>query len=266
MKKAYLLASAALAAIALLGVSAFAEEPQGNEVSADTYGIYSMEGDAVDSAIRCHLVYDLDQEKIVSVDFDEALLPFSMGGAAGWALLGEEEASALGEAALTVKSGSYAPAFQLGDLLWTGKLKDDTVVYETEMDGETTDFLTYVGTQEGGAWYYDTYEAGATLLDGEGNEVGQVEIGTKESIGHGVDFWMSPITFPGNIDLIEEFLVANGTDFDYAPNEAIAKNDEGVWTVADAVTGATLAGTPNYLNLAKLAVEEIQAGEYTTAE
>ena len=39
------------------------------------------------------------------------------------------------------------------------------------------------------------------------------------------------------------------------------KNEAGEWVVADVTTGATLAGTPNYLNLIKQASELIAAGQ-----
>lgn len=76
--------------------------------------------------------------------------------------------------------------------------------------------------------------------------------GTKESIGHGVGFWPSEITFPGNIANIEAFVVANGVEYD---DSTVAKGEDGFWAVADATTGATLAGTPNYLRIAKAAYE-----------
>ena len=98
-----------------------------------------------------------------------------------------------------------------------------------------------MATQEGGKWYHDNREQGAQLLNAAGESVATVEIGTKESIGHGVGFWPSPITFPGNIERIKEFIYENGVDYDYAPNDSIVKNADGVWTVCDTVTGATMA-------------------------
>ena len=135
------------------------------------------------------------------------------------------------------------------------------------MNGQEQEFITYVATQEGGRWYHDNREQGAPLLDAAGASVATVEIGTKESIGHGVGFWPSPITFPGNIELIKNYVYDNGVNYDYAPDGGdIVKNEDGVWTVADTVTGATLAGTPNYFNMIKAACEQIAAGNYTTVE
>lgn len=123
-----------------------------------------------------------------------------------------------------------------------------------------------MGTQAGGEWYYANKDQGAQLLDEAGKVVSTVSIETKASIEHGVHFWVSPITFPGNIERIKEFIYENGVNYDYAPNDSIVKNADGVWTVCDTVTGATLAGTPNYLNLVKLACEQIGLGNYTTVQ
>lgn len=210
---------------------------------ATVYGVYSMEGDAVDSAIRAVVTYDLNRDKVVNIDFDEALLPCSQGGAEGWAVVEEKPAA----------------GFILGGVTWTGADKDGSTVYTATVNGEEKEFVSYVGTQDGGAWYYANKDQGAELLDGTGAVVSTVSIETKESIEHGVHFWVSPITFPGNIERIKEFIYQNGVNYDYAPNDTIVKNADGVWTVCDTVTGATLAGTPNYLNLVRQACEEIKA-------
>ncbi len=201
-----------------------------NIAHATTYGVYEMEGDALDSAIKCDLYYDLDEEDVVYVEFEEALLPFSpAGGATGWGLLDEETVAELGDAAIVLEDGTAYPLyFQIGDVLWTGAATD-----------------------------------GAQILDADGNAVADVEIGTKASIDHGVGFWPSPLTFPGNIQLLENYVDDYGTGYDYAPDGSdIVKNDDGVWVVCDTATGATLAGAPNYLNLMKEAVEAIEAGDY----
>ena len=222
----------------------------GSKARATVYGVYSMEGDAVDSAIRAIVTYDLEQNKVVDIDFDEALLPCAQGGAEGWAAV----------------DGKAAPAFIVGGVTWTGAEKDGTTVYTAAIDGEEREFISYVGTQAGGEWYYANKDQGAQLLDEAGKVVSTVSIETKASIEHGVHFWVSPITFPGNIERIKEFIYENGVNYDYAPNDSIAKNADGVWTVCDTVTGATLAGTPNYLNLVKLACEQIGLGNYTAVQ
>ena len=234
---------------------------------ATVYGVYEMEGDALDSSIKCDVYYDLDEETVVNVEFEEALLPFSpSGGATGWGLLEDEDTAAeLGDAVLTLEDGtSYPMYFQIGDVVWTGTVTEDGgVEYTAEIDGAEVEFVTYVAEAEGGAWYHDNMADGAQLLDADGDVVATVEIGTKESINHGVDFWMSSITFPGNIQLLKNYVYDYGTDYDYAPDgDDIEQDDDGYWVVCDTVTGATLAGTPNYLNLMKEAVDAIANGDY----
>lgn len=218
----------------------------GNVAQATVYGVYTMEGDAVDSAIRTVVTYDLDQDKVVNIDFDEALLPCAKGGAEGWAVV----------------DGKAAVAFIVGGVTWTGAEKDGSTVYTANIDGEEKEFISYVGTQAGGAWYYANKDQGAQLLNEAGEVVATVSIETKASIEHGVHFWVSPITFPGNIELIKEYIYENGVNYGYAPESGdMVKNADGVWTVCDTVTGATLAGAPNYFNLVKQACEQIKGGE-----
>lgn len=238
-----------------------------NIVCAETYGIYSMEGEAPDSAIKATVYYDLDEDKVVRIDFDEALLPATQGGAEGWALLSEETAAALGEDVVKLEKGIYPMYFSVGGLTWTGAEADGGIRYTAEVEGQEVEFIAYVATQAGGKWYHDAREQGASLLNAAGETVETLSIETKASIEHGVGFWPSPITFPGNIELIKNYVYDNGVNYGYAPDSGdIVKNADGVWTVADTVTGATLAGTPNYFNLIKEAVDQITAGTYTTVE
>ncbi len=236
-------------------------------VYADTYGVYSMEGDAVDSSIKTTVYCDLDTGDVVYIEFEEALIPYSLGGAAGWGILDEDVAALLGDDVLTADTGTYPLYFSLGGLTWTGALSDGDVIYTAEVNGEEEELIAYVSTPEGGAWYHDSRTEGADILTADGETVANIEIGTKASIGHGVSFWASAITFPGNLERIKNYVYDYGTDYDYAPDgDDMEKNEDGVWVVADVVTGATLAGTPNYLNLIKEACEAIEAGEYTVLE
>lgn len=243
-------------------------EAGANIVYAENYGIYSLEGDAVDSAIKAIVYYDLDADKVVRIDFDEALLPAAVGGADGWAKLDEQTAALLGDDVLTLEDGAVYPvSFTLGGLTWTGTVEGSGPRYTATVDGQEVEFVEYVATQEGGKWYHDNREQGAQLLNAAGETVATVEIGTKASIGHGVGFWVSPITFPGNIELIKNYIYDNGVNYEYAPQgNDIVKNDDGIWVVADTVTGATLAGAPNYFNMVKAACEQIAAGDYSTVD
>lgn len=228
------------------------------ELTSVTYGIYSQEGDSVDSLLRITLTCD-ENKNITDVKLDDALIPYSVGGAEGWAELDEDTAALLGEAVLSFNDKNYPSSFKLGDIVWTGSVSDENgVVYSGAVNGSDTTLMDYIVTEEGGAWYYEMMQDGAKLLDASGAEVADAEIGTKESINHGVDFWASEITFPGNIEKIIDFIKENGIQYGYYPeSDDIVKNEDGVWEICDVVSIATLAGTPNYLNLAKEAYEKI---------
>ena len=88
------------------------------------------------------------------------------------------------------------------------------------------------------------------------------QITAKETNGHGTDFWPSPITFPGNMQAIKDFVLENGFDYDYYADGGMTQNDEGYWQTPDAVSGATLAETPTYLDMLKTLYERIQNGDY----
>lgn len=237
-----------------------------NIARATVYGIYSMEGDAVDSAIRTTVCYDLDQKQVVRIDFDELQLPCSKGGAEGWAMVNEETAAALGEEVITLESATCVKSFRLGQVVWTGEERDGTVVYTAQLGGQDREFIEYVSTREGGEWYYANREQGAQALSANGETLATLPILTKTEMEHGVHFWPSDITFPGNLELIKNYVYDHGTDYGYAPQSGDIHMVDGVWAVADATTGATLAGTPNYFNLVKQACEEIAAGNYTAVE
>ncbi|WP_370774623.1 hypothetical protein [Holdemania massiliensis] len=229
---------------------------------ATVYGIYNQEGDAVDSSIQTTVYVNDETQEVVYIDVEEALLPVTAAGAEGWAVLTDESAAALGDAILTVGEIQVPAAFELNGLVWTGTVQNDQVTYTSVVNGADMEFMEYITTQEGGAWYHANLAQPARLLDSEGKPVVEIKIGTKASIEHGVGFWPSPITFPGNIELIKNYVYDHGTNYGtYPENTDIVKNEAGEWVVADVTTGATLAGTPNYLNLIKQASELIAAGQ-----
>ena len=146
-------------------------------------------------------------ERVTDVQIDEKLIPYSAGGAEGWAELDEETAAKLGDAVLTVGEKKYPASFELG-VAFVGTAGENGVVYTGEVNGENVELMAYVCTDEGGAWYYESNPA--TLLNAQGEAVAEIEIGTKASIEHGVAFWPSEIKFPGNIERIEAYLSENG--------------------------------------------------------
>lgn len=232
------------AALMLCAAAAVAET-----VTGVAYGVYSAEGEHPDSLIRVTLT--VEDGVITAAKMDDKLIPVAIGGAAGWAELNEETAAALGDAVISANGKTYPASISLGGIVWQA-VEDEAagVAYTAEIDGEQVELMAYACTDEGGAWYYE--QQTAQFLSADGDVVTEIELGTKESIGHGVGFWPSEITFPGNIANIEAFIVANGAEYD---ESTVAMGEDGAWAVADVTTGATLAGTPNYLRIAKAAYE-----------
>ncbi|MDO5377362.1 MAG: hypothetical protein Q4G52_03410 [Clostridia bacterium] len=237
---------ALLAALALCAVTpAMAETAQGV-----AYGVYSQAGESPDSLIRVTLTCEDGQ--ITDAQIDEKLIPVSNGGAEGWAELTEDMQAALGEAVLSEGGKAYPQRFALDGVVFTGTQDEQGgVVYTGQVNGEDVALMDYICTDEGGAWYFACEKA--ELLDEAGETAAEVEIGTKASIEHGVAFWPSELKFPGNIERICAYLVEHGAAYEAAD---IAQGEDGTWAVADVTTGATLAGTPNYLLIAKEAYQK----------
>ena len=217
------------------------------------YGVYCQEGESPDSLIRVTLT--CEDGKVTAAQIDEKLIPVSRGGAEGWAELTEETKAVLGEAVLEVNGKAYPQRFVLEGVTFSGAADEQgSVTYTGDVNGQETALMDYICTDEGGAWYFACEMA--ELLGADGAVVAEVAIGTKASIGHGVAFWPSELKFPGNIERICAYLVEHGTAYEAAD---FAKGEDGAWMVADVTTGATLAGTPNYLLLAKEAYEKATA-------
>lgn len=244
---------AALLAVCCLGLCACAAAQE-----AVVYGVYSQEGEHPDSLIRVTLTCD-ENKQITSVQLDEALIPYAVGGASGWAMISDETAALLGDAVVTAPDGKLYPAsFELGGVVFAAETTDAALLYQGDVNGNEVVLSEYYTTPEGGSWYYAAIADGAKLLTADGETAAAVEIGTKESIRHGVDFWPSDITFPGNIERIEDYATANGVTYGAYPESGdIHRGEDGSWYVLDATTSATLAGTPNYLNLIKEAYDAL---------
>lgn len=234
-------------ALILLSVSACAEA-----VTGTAYGVYASEGESPDSLIRVTLT--LEDGKIATAKIDEKLIPVSVSGAEGWAELDDETAALVGDAVIEANEKKYPAQFDLGGMTWTGAAEGDLgVSYTAQVDGADVSLMDYIVTADGGEWYFA--QTAATLLNAAGEEAAEVPVETKEGIGHGEDFWPSELKYSGNIAAIESYLVASGMDYDL---DDLTKGEDGVWTVADAVTGATLAGTVNYLRIALDAYQNAQ--------
>ena len=299
MKTKILSALIVIVMIAALAVPVFAsDEPSGEPVviepvefpdpdeakivSATMYSEYTKKPDSFqDAIIKATLYWDQTNEEVYEIRFLQAFLPWDDNGVndMGWACIKDEDLLATleeADAVVEVRDGIvYAKYLQFGDMVWTGEMDThpacgDAVEWFAEIDGETVGLLDYGKTQEGGAWYHEAVEEDVLILtsdevaedaDAE-NVAATVTVPYKETNGHGTFFWMSDITFPGNIEAIKQFVIENGFDYDYYADGGITQNEDGYWETADAVTGATLDETPTYLDILKTLYNDIMDGNY----
>lgn len=255
-------------------------------VSATVYSPYTKKPDSLqDAVIQATLYWDITNDRLYDVRFVQPMLPWDDNGAdMGWACVTDGALlAALGDATVSFTGDNhgapvdvtYAKYLQIGGIVWTGEVGSDpaaavAMVYTGQVDGQDVVLGEYVRTPEGGEWYVKSAEEDVYFLTSpepaaspEGANVAQVyRITYKENNGHGVFFWLSDITFPGNMEAIKEFVRQNGFDYDYYADGGIQKNEDGYWATADAVSGATLDETPTYLDLLKTLYNEIQAGNY----
>ena len=287
-----------LALIAALAVPAFAsEEPSGEAsdelfapmtfpddakiVSATMYSVYTKSPSSMqDAVMKVTLYWDITNDEVYAIRFLQPMLPWDDNGVSmGWACVTDEDLLAeLGEADALIEVADgvyYAKYLEIGGIVWTGELGSHpaasvAVDYVAEIDGGTVTLNDYVRTQEGGAWYVDAamqdvyfLTAAEPVASGEPDCAAYAyQITYKENNGHGVSYWLSDITFPGNMEAIKEFVTEYGFDYDYYADGGITKNEDGYWQTADAVSGATLDETPSYLDVLKTLYNEIQAGNY----
>ncbi len=259
-------------------------------VSASTYGMYTKDATSdQDAVIRATLYWDLDNDTCYAIRFSEPLTPWmDTGATSGWACVQDEATlEALGDAVIHLSvpaseyneavETDYAKYIQIGDIVWTGEEgstagSEVAVVYSAEINGETVTLFDYCATEEGGQWYVETTEdqpcyllsspEAAASADAE-NVVSVYEMETKESAGHGVDFWSSPITFPGNMELLKQFAIETNFSYDYYADGGLSQNEDGYWQTPDNVSGATISEGCTYLDMLKTLYDRIQNGEYT---
>lgn len=243
-------------------------------VSATGYSVYTKKPDSPqDAVIMATMYWDETNDTLYAIRFIQPMLPFDDNGTAmGWACVTDEALlDTLGgsDALVAVADGvSYAKYLRIGGIVWTGAVSSHpaaalAVDYSAAINGEQTTLNDYVRTDEGAAWYVNaSREAVYVLTAPEGDAAAEWAVPYKETNGHGVYFWSSAITFPGNMQAIKDFVAENGFDYDYYADGGITKGDSGYWQTADAVSGATLDEAPSYLDLLKTLYNEIQSGNY----
>lgn len=242
-------------------------------VSATMYSVYTKNPNSLqDAVIQATMYWDMTNDELYAIRFLQPMLPWDDNGAAmGWACVTDEALLAAlkeGDGLVEFAEGIlYAKYLEIGGILWTGEVGSHPAAavamdYCAEIDGVKTTLNEYVRSQEGGKWYVEASMQPVKILTAAGDVASEYRITYKENNGHGVHFWMSDITFPGNMDAIKEFVAENGFDYDFYADGGITKNEDGYWQTVDAVTGATLDETPTYLDVLKTLYNEIQAGNY----
>lgn len=269
------------------------EIPAGsNIVMASTYGLYTKSPDsAQDAVIKATLYWDEDTDTCYAIRFKEALTPWEdTGSTSGWACVEDADVLAkLGDAVIPFSAPAteyseavetnYAKYIQIGDIVWTGTEGstancEHAIVYSAVIDGTETTLFDYCATEEGGQWYLDATDGKDCYLltsdeaassDDAANVAATYSMQYKEGDGHGTAFWSSPITFPGNMQLLKEFAEQTNFSYDYYADGGLTQNADGYWQTADAVSGATIAEGCTYLDMLKTLYDRIQNGEYEKA-
>ena len=250
-------------------------------VSATAYTVYTKTPNSLqDAVLEATLYWDMTNDEVYAIRFVQPMLPWDDNGdTMGWACVTDEDLLAvLAEADALVDFADgveYAKYLQIGGIVWTGEVgshpaAEKAMDYVAEIDGEAIALNDYVRTPEGGEWYVKAAEepvyfltSDAAAEDESADNVALVyAITYKENNGHGVFFWLSDITFPGNMQAIKDFVTENGFDYDYYADGGITRNEDGFWQTADAVSGATLDETPTYLDVLKTLYIDIQDGNY----
>ena len=245
------------------------EIPAGsNIVMASTYGLYTKSPDsAQDAVIKATLYWDEDTDTCYAIRFKEALTPWEdTGSTSGWACVEDADVLAkLGDAVIPFS----APATE-----GSTANCEHAIVYSAVIDGTETTLFDYCATEEGGQWYLDatdgkdcyllTSDEAASSADAA-NVAATYSMQYKEGDGHGTAFWSSPITFPGNMQLLKEFAEQTNFSYDYYADGGLTQNADGYWQTADAVSGATIAEGCTYLDMLKTLYDRIQNGEYEKA-
>lgn len=235
-----------------------------NLVQSTGYTVYHMEDEGFDSVLVCDMIVNQDTQEIVYISIVEPLVLLASGGASGWSEIDEDTVALLGENVVVINEITYPAYVMIGETLWSVKEVDGTVSYTAEIDGEEVDYISYMRASEANNQaYVEAYQSYAAFCDAEGNELVKVEAASKQSIGHGEDFWPSDLHFFGNVNLLIHYVYENGINYTDSSTGAYGKNEDGIWMVNDTVTGATLAGTPNYMDLMLDVYQRIQNGEGT---
>lgn len=201
----------------------------------------------------------------LDVQIDEAFLPHTL------AVVDIEEDEWNEDNTVTYEShGEYHAAkyVEYDGTVYVGTTVGNSVTYvEADEDGEPAGNkdleLEIIHGQNSMAAYFENIQDGAfktfTEFEGDANEVTTTQHGSLTK--RGSEYWnFGPLGWSGNIEAIEEFVEEEGVAYTLDEMEqAEEENDDELrpWSVADAVTGATLSDFPDYFTLVQTAVAKL---------
>lgn len=202
----------------------------------------------------------------VSVELDEAFLPHTLA-----AVDFQEDRWTEGNTVFYVVRGNrnyLARYVEYNGTTYVGTTVGTSVTYVQADDegnpagGQDLELLI-LRDQDSMAAYFDRIQNGGFGIMTEFG--GSVEPVTTTSYGQvtkrGSSYWTFGIGWQGNIDAIEAFIDENGWNFrvaDMTRAEVEASDGNRYWSVADAVTGATLSDFPDYFVNAQMALAQLE--------
>ena len=207
-----------------------------------------------------------DAQGAVSVEFDEAFLPHTLAAVDMEADEWNEDNTAW----YIVRGGQnyVAKYVEYNGTTYVGTTVGESVTYvAADEDGEPAGGqdleLLILRGQDSMAQYVDSIQNGGFGIMTEFG--GAVEPVTTTSYGQvtkrGSEYWNFGLGWQGNIDAMEEFIAENGWDYNLDNMSRAAEEDEDgnqYWSVADAVTGATLTDFKDYFINAQMAIGQLE--------
>jgi len=203
----------------------------------------------------------------LDVDIDEAFLPHTLG------IVDIESAEWTDEnTAYYIQRGSevrVAKYIEYDGTVYVGTTVGGAMIYveadENGMPAGSQDLEQQIlRNQSTMAAYYNGIQSGSfkiyTRFGGRAMTVSTTSYGgvTKNN---SPGYWAFGQTWQGNIDAIEEFIEENGSD--YSASDMVRASEENadglrLWSVADAVTGATNSDFKDYFAVAQLAIAQLK--------
>ncbi|MFP4644638.1 MAG: hypothetical protein ACLFM0_09810 [Spirochaetales bacterium] len=208
-----------------------------------------------------------DDEGALSVELDEAFLPHSLAEVD----LEEDEWNEDNTVTYVIRGDEVRVAqhIEYDGTPYVGTTVGESVTYvEADEDGEPVGGkdleLEILAHQDTMAEYFDVIQdEGFGVMTEAGGEVEPVTSGSYGQVTkRGSDYWdFGPLGWQGNAEATEEFIAENGVNYSREDLErAEEEDDDGlrVWSVADAVTGATWSDFPDYFTVAQIAVAQLE--------